>query len=158
MPKPVQVLPVVVFMAFTIEAYVNNLGFRHFHDWSEKERKPWKEKLKLLHSRQSKTAEWQSLPLAFAKELFEIRDRLAHGKPERVNGPSFDLMGIAQDHITSSDFDPDWFTSLGPAWYSNAKEQFFILMEYLAELHNLSPTDYLHASTNRAIQEPIYFD
>lgn len=157
-PKPQEVLPVVVFMAFTFESYVNNLGYRRQPDWSKKERKPWREKVKLLHELQSTSPNWDSAPLDFASELFELRDRLAHGKPEQVDGPSFDCMGAAQEHITSSDFDPDWFSVLGPYWYKQAKDKFFALLEYMAQLHGLSPTDYLHASTNRAVQSPSYAD
>jgi hypothetical protein len=155
-PKPAQVVPVVVFMAFSVEAYINNLGFRHIPNWSEKERKPWKDKIKLPHKAKEKPASWNSGPLAFASNLFEIRDRLAHGKPERVEGPTFNSMIEAQDHITSSDFDPDWFSALGSQWYKESQEKFFELLEYLALLHGLSPTDYLHATTARAVQAPSY--
>lgn len=151
-PKPAQVVLVVVFMAFSIEAYVNNLGFRHIADWSDKERKPWRNKINLLHKAKGKFVDWNSEPFVFATNLFNIRDRLAHGKPEHVEGPTFDSMQKAQDHITSSDFDPDWFSALDSEWYRESQEQFFQLLEYLAHLHGLSPTDYLHATISRTTQ------
>jgi hypothetical protein len=151
-PKPAQLIPIIVFMAFSIEAYVNNLGFRYISDWNEKERNPWKDKIKSLHKAKGISASWSSGPLAFASSLFKIRDRLAHGKPEHIEGPSFDSIQEAQNHIASSDFDPDWFSALGTKWYQESQKQFFELLEYLAVLHNLSPTDYMHATTAQATE------
>jgi hypothetical protein len=150
-PKAVQIVPIVVFMAFTVEAYVNDLGFRHITDWKKKERRPWKEKIEILHKEKTRPVDWNFEHLAFIKELFSIRDRLAHGKPERVYGPQFDSKQEANEHVISSEFDPDWFLEL-PVWYHSSRDKFFQALEYLAILHALSPTDYLGSSVNMAVE------
>ncbi len=147
-PQSAQVLPVVIFMAFCVKAYINNLGYRHIENWPEIEKKKWSKKIKLLHKTQSIHPDWQGKELSFATELFSLRDRLAHGKPERVEGKTFDSLAKAQEHIVSSDFEPSWFKSLDSKWYVEAQRKFSQLMEYLVRLHKLSPTDYYHASTN----------
>ncbi|MFB8832113.1 hypothetical protein ACE0DR_28690 [Azotobacter sp. CWF10] len=53
-----ELLPVVVFMAFTVEAYLNSLGARKIEFWDEIERIPWRNKVNVLHLHAGKEADW----------------------------------------------------------------------------------------------------
>ena len=44
----------------------------------------WRAKINLLHEIAKRVPQWDDNPLKFAVDVFAIRDRLAHGKPEIV--------------------------------------------------------------------------
>jgi hypothetical protein len=147
---PIDLLPIPVFMAFSIESYINNLSKQHLENWEEIERCPWKEKLRKLHQKRNKPIKLGESPLQFASEIFNIRDKLAHGKPDKpVVGPSFTTFCDAQHFIEQNDIDPKWFTDLDYEWFKKSQRQFAELMEYLSLLFGSSPTNYFHASTKR---------
>ena len=114
--------------------------------WDELERLPWKKKFNILHKAANLDPDWGKGPLQFASEVFKIRDRLAHGKPERVLGPSFDDPLKAAMHIASPPLEPEWYSTLNRIWALSAADRFRELMNYLANMHGLDDSDYLMLS------------
>ena len=45
----IELTPIVVFLAFSIESYLNSIGARKLIIWDELERLPWKNKVVILH-------------------------------------------------------------------------------------------------------------
>jgi hypothetical protein len=71
----------LIFSAFTLEAYLNHLGKLRNREWDEIERKyPKLEKYKLFATAANITVDFNVRPYCTLKELFEFRDRMAHGK------------------------------------------------------------------------------
>ncbi|AYO02158.1 hypothetical protein D8767_25675 [Pseudomonas sp. LTGT-11-2Z] len=149
----IRVVPIVVFMAFTIEAYLNTLGSTAITYWSDLERLPWRNKVKILHEAVGQTPEWGHKHLQFATTIFNIRDKLAHGKPERVVGPIFSDPEEAHDYTLNNRVEPPWFTKLNKAWVVKAQEQFKGLMAHLSQLHNLHESHHLLISTGGISEE-----
>ena len=145
-PRPEQIVPIIVFMAFTVESYINNLAYRHLKSWPECERKPCKEKVKLLHKQLQITTDWNIDSLKFLVKLFELRDLVAHGKPNEYKGPEFESYEPAKNYALTNNFESEWFLSLSSEWYRNSRSNFENLMAYLAVIHKLSPTDYYQVS------------
>ena len=146
-----ELTPIVVFLAFSIESYLNSIGARKLSIWDELERLPWKNKVVILHKRAGRSPEWGKDPLQFASEVFALRDRLAHGKPERLVGPKFRTEAEAAQYINGPelhrDLQPEWYTSITKDWVLKAKERFRLLMIYLGELFGLHESDHLLSST-----------
>lgn len=139
--------PIVVFIAFSIESYLNSLGARAIPFWEEMERLPWKAKLNALHSVSGKEPTWGQEPLQFAQEVFRLRDRLAHGKPERVVGPKVPDHTGPEALLVGEQLQPDWYKSINRDWVMQAKERFRILMTYLGALFGHHQSDHLHSSS-----------
>jgi hypothetical protein len=142
-----RVMPVVVFMAFAVEAYLNNTGAKLISYWDDLERLPWRKKVNILHEVAGKKPDWGSSNLQFATTLFSLRDKLAHGKPERILGPVFDSAEEAREYSLRGRFQPAWFTTLNRAWALKAQVQFTELMGYLARINGLHESDHLLIST-----------
>lgn len=146
--SPADLLPIAVFMAFSIEAYLNQLGFQHrvFRD-DRKSKLGWKTKAELLHEHCGKKPIWGQPPLQFATEIFTLRDQLAHGKPETVIGPEFSSQQDADEFIVNDEMEPKWFKKIDADWLDKSAAKFDTLMEYLAALHGLSSLDYFKQSS-----------
>jgi hypothetical protein len=126
--------PVVVFMAFSIEAYLNALGATKIAFWEHIERMPWRTKLSILHDVAKVEPDWGKEPLQFAVELFKVRDNLAHGKPETVLGPPYEAEQDAKRWENIRDLRPTWLAKIDRKWIGTAKEKHEALMIYMAEL------------------------
>lgn len=142
-----ELTPIVVFLAFAIESYLNTIGERQFDIWDELERLPWRKKIAILHKAAKRPIEWGKDPLQFATEVFALRDRLAHGKPERVVGPVFDSRHEANTYLNAHDLQPAWYRGVTRDWVLQAKERFRLLMIYLGGLFSFHESDHLHHST-----------
>ncbi|WP_339475251.1 MULTISPECIES: hypothetical protein [unclassified Pseudomonas] len=136
--SPDHIIPPAVFLAFTIEGYLNTLGCEVIPRWTELERLPWKTKITLLHSFAGATPDWSRPPLQFATRIFKIRDHLAHGKPETTRGPCFDLREDAAAYMEEGSFQPKWYTELNKAWINDAYRNLSNLLGYLSELHGFN--------------------
>ncbi len=143
----IEITPFVVFMAFSVEAYLNSIGFRVVDYWDNIERNNWKDKIEILHSIAKKEASWGTEPLQFINDLFKIRDRLAHGKPEKIMSKAYQTRSKVEDVDPTHQEQPDWYKKLDREWALSAKEKFRITMQYLSSLHNLHESDYLHLAT-----------
>jgi hypothetical protein len=143
----IELTPFVVFLAFAIESYLNSIGARQFDIWGELERLPWKTKVVILHKTAKRSVDWGIDPLQFATEVFALRDRLAHGKPERVVGPVFNNQCDANRFVDSQNLQPDWYRKIKREWVMEAKERFRLLMTYLGGLFGLHESDYLLQET-----------
>jgi hypothetical protein len=148
--QTINLLPIVVFMAFSVEAYLNSLGSRKLAIWDELERLPWEKKMQILHKVAGKELDKGRAPLQFAYEVFKLRDRLAHGRPERVLGPVFTDPEEAETFNFSQrvrGLEPDWYKKITKEWIMDANERFRLLMTYLGALFSLHESDHLmHAS------------
>lgn len=155
-PTEIELLPFVVFMAFSIEAYLNSVGARSISYWDELERLPWKSKVSILHQHVGKVPAWGSGPLQFCSQVFKIRDKLAHGKPERVTGPVCVSPADAYTYIkgANSSLEPDWYKLLTKEWVMSAKAKHQELMEYISSLYGLGKQEHLRVSTGSIMELP----
>lgn len=146
----IEATPFVVFMAFSVEAYLNSIGSRVLNYWDKIERVSWKDKVEILHSIAGKDAQWAEEPLQFIKSLFVIRDKLAHGKPELVKSKTYQSKKKiidAENAEPTHEEHPDWYNKLNRAWVISAKDKFRLAMQYLGSLHGFHESDYLCHST-----------
>lgn len=134
-------LAMVVFTAFAIEGYLNSLGSRTILYWDDLERLPWKQKVSILHKHHGATLVWGKDPLQFAKQIFDLRDKLAHGKPERVKGPVFATSDEAHAHHQAGLLEPDWYRAITVEWMHKAKSRFDDLATYLGDLCGMPKGD-----------------
>lgn len=104
----IELSPIVVFLAFATESYLNSIGARQLEIWDELERLSWKKKVVILYKTAKRSVDWGKDPLQFATEVFALKDRLAHGKAERVVGPVFNNQDDANRFLNSQDLRPDW--------------------------------------------------
>lgn len=148
----VTVIPIVVFMAFSIESYLNSIGSRRVPFWDEIERLPWRAKVNIIHKSAGDKADWGAKHLQFASTIFKLRDNLAHGKPEKVLGPVVDSQEVAVAILAGADFRPDWYNQLNKAWAMRAKSEFTELMQTLGSLHSLAESDHLASSEGGILQ------
>lgn len=146
-PKRMELTPIVVFLAFSIESYLNSIGARKLEIWDELERLPWKKKVIILHKTARKLPDWSKDPLHFATEVFALRDKLAHGKPEQVVGPVFTSQAQATAYQDSPNLQPEWYAKITKNWVIEAKERFRLLMIYLGELFDFQESDHLLTAT-----------
>lgn len=143
----VELTPIVVFLAFSIESYLNSIGARKIAIWDDLERLPWKQKVSILHKNVNRSPDWGRDPLQFCAEIFKLRDKLAHGKPERVVGPFETSPQVAHRLAISDDLQPDWYAAITREWVIAAKERFWVLMTYLGDLYGLHESDHLLSAT-----------
>lgn len=148
---PFPLTPIVVFEAFTIESYVNTLGAEKIEIWDDLERLPWKKKISILHKMAKKTPDWGKEPLQFATEVFQIRDCLAHGKPERVEGKLFNTQQEAINVLGTHEMEPEWFKKIDIKWILDSKERLDNLMRYLAGLNDSPPLGYMSGASGGVI-------
>jgi len=94
----IELTTIVVFEAFTIESYINTIGSDNIKIWDELERLPWKKKISIIHKDAGKEMNWGNDSLQFAQEVFDIRDRLAHGKPQKIHGEMYLTHEEAKTH------------------------------------------------------------
>lgn len=142
-----EVMPLIVFTAFSIEAYVNSLGFEdpNWNEWAG-----WRAKIEKLHSMAGQTCAWGVAPLDFAVEVFSIRNHLAHGKPERIEMAFTAPAEEAADYLSHADLSPEWFAPcLSLAWARTAKDRFLPLTSYLGALFGHIPAHIVHASATQ---------
>jgi hypothetical protein len=149
--SPTELTPIVVFLAFSVESYLNSIGARKLAIWDELERLSWKNKITILHKTVGKLPVWGKDPLQFANEVFSLRDKLAHGKPERVVGPKFRTHAEAAPYINRPqlhpELQPEWYRKITKDWVMEAKERFRLLMIYLGGMFDLHESDHLLSST-----------
>lgn len=98
----------LVFSAFTLEAYLNHLGKLKNKEWGEIERKYSKfEKYKIFACASGINFDnFRLRPYCTLKELFEFRDRMAHGKTTIEN---IDLsIDMVDDLLPQLNSESDW--------------------------------------------------
>ena len=140
--EPYELLPALVFAAFTIEAYVNSVGSRKVTFWDQLERLPWRNKIEILHSTAGAQADWGKDPLQLATQLFEIRDRLAHGKEDSIAGPTCDTYMEAKSVLMVQHLKPKWFALVTKGWVLGTRERTVNLLQHLGSLHGFRPDDF----------------
>lgn len=152
---PYDYLPLLVFSAFTIEAYINSLGSRRIAFWGQLEKLSWKAKIEVLHSSVGQVADWGREPLQFASQIFRARDRLAHGKDETVSGPLCDDHHAAVSMLYVQHLKPSIFDWLSRDWVTDSSERLYGLLEYLAALFRLSSDDFSTFSHSRVERHDV---
>jgi hypothetical protein len=74
-----------VFAAFTYEAYLNHIGQEHIREWGILEKTMnHKEKLRFLKQKLNFTTDPKQRPFQTLKDIYELRDSLAHGKTKTI--------------------------------------------------------------------------
>lgn len=136
-------IPVAVFSAFAIEAYINGVGAKVVNFWDSVERNSWQSKVEILHAIAEKTPDWGADPLSFAKEMFKLRDRLAHGKSEIFSMGPYPTRTDAGDHYHEVRKEPEWMLKLNKKWLARSKRMFVETMDYFRDLHGLPDNDHL---------------
>lgn len=149
----VELTPIVVFSAFSIESYLNSLGSRNLKIWEDIERLPWRTKIEILHKLTDSTPDWGSEPLQFATEVFKLRDKLAHGKPERILGTPFPDSHSAHAQAIEDKLQSCWYKDITREWAIEAKPRFLALMIYLAKLFGEHESDHLELATAGVITD-----
>lgn len=97
----------IVFSAFCIEAYLNQIGEKLFRNWAEFERQSHKKKLKKIAELLAFNPDFSSLPFKSYDEIFGFRNLIAHAKPgeflkfERLCdlGPAFKFLCCTESMI-----------------------------------------------------------
>lgn len=142
----------VVFEAFTIESYLNTLGWESIEFWSELERLPWKKKVDILHVNSGKKANWSQEPLQFATEIFQIRDKLAHGKPEKVKGDFYATYEEAHNTFGTHILEPKWYKKIDKKWILESRVRFDSLMKYLSDISGHTNEPYTSGGDFRVLE------
>lgn len=151
--KRFELTPIVVFLGFSIESYLNSIGARKLPIWDDLERLPWRKKVSILHTTAGRIPDWGKDPLQFAGEVFSLRDKLAHGKPERVVGPVVTNQYEAHQLSISGELQPSWYRGITMDWVTQAKERFRLLMVYLGQLFDLHESDHLLMSSGGVLAD-----
>ncbi len=136
-------IPVAIFTAFAVESYINGIGARVVKFWDSVERNNWQSKIDILHGIVDEQADWGCEPLTFVKEIFKLRDKLAHGKPEVTSEGPYFTRAEASDYYSKVQEYPQWIKKLNRKWLENSKRKFIDTMEYLRALHDLPVNDHL---------------
>jgi len=142
-----ELTPIIVFLGFSVESYLNSIGARKLPIWDDLERLPWRQKVSILHTTAGRIPDWGKDPLQFASEVFSLRDKLAHGKPERVVGPIVTNPFEAHQLYISGDLQPNCYRGITIDWVTQAKKRFRLLLVYLGQLFDLPESDHLLISS-----------
>jgi hypothetical protein len=143
---------IVVFEAFSVESYVNHLGFLTVDHWEEVERLPWRSKISILHKIAGVEANWGEDPLQFASQIFKVRDKMAHGKPEVAYGSIHATHDEAESELSLENIQPDWYKEIDRKWIKASKGRLQKLMKYLAKISGQPPMEYMvggHGGVNK---------
>lgn len=128
--------PYIVFMAFTIESYLNTIGNENISYWNELEQLSWRKKINILYQSVGKKVDWGKEPLQFATELFKLRNELAHGKNEQeILGDLYDTREEAKNALEN--MTRNWHKSyekVDRQWVIESVSRYTALMEGLSEL------------------------
>lgn len=154
-PKVMPLEPIVVFLAFSVESYLNSIGARVIPFWDEIERLPWRSKVNVLHTQAGREPDWGRDPLQFASQVFQLRDKLAHGKPEMVYGPVLPDNAEPERMKLGDDLQPEWYKAINREWVIQAKERFHALMTYLDSLYGFHESDHLQSSSGGVLVHEI---
>ncbi len=139
--------PIVVFTAFAIESYINTIGYENISSWNEYERKPWRKKLKLIHEYSGAVLNWEEEPFVFANDVFNVRDKFAHGKPERVLGPVFSSIEDAKSYLANEEMQPNWAKIVNEAWILEIPSKYERFMKHLSGIFENKRCYYKEVST-----------
>jgi hypothetical protein len=80
-----KMITIVIFSCFTIEAYMNHIGKNVYSHWKEIDRIKTLDKLKILFTQLELDFDKSREPIQSIYEMFEIRNKLAHGNTESIN-------------------------------------------------------------------------
>jgi hypothetical protein len=94
----------VAFSAFAVEAYLNHVGEKLLPFWSVVERLSWDSKLELLAKTLGLEPDFGRSPFQSLKDLFNFRNRLAHGRTASEDRSYF--FKVESDDFST--MDPDW--------------------------------------------------
>jgi len=118
----------IVFSAFAYEAFLNIIGQKVLTtaEWKKVDRASWKVKHRLLFKKLELTSDLLSEPESTLVELFEFRNRIAHGREEevQVDGVSIaDIRPLALQDATSA----EWEKRCTPEYAAAALEHIRVL-------------------------------
>jgi hypothetical protein len=83
-----ELMSCLVFTAFKYEAFINHLGYILFPNWNEWEREKNPDKQNAILTKLELPIDIGRRPFQTLHDLFNVRDSLAHGKPELLTDDS----------------------------------------------------------------------
>jgi len=113
----------IIAMAFSVEALINFVGFKSVEGWVERDH--FKKKVKAIDASLNIRFDWQAEPFKTLRQLKELRDHMAHGKPIELTknrgspGSMAELLGTP------------WDSFLTPAYVQEAYSQVVAFEEML---------------------------
>jgi len=137
-----------VFAAFAVEAYLNDLGAEVFTFWKSLERLGARDKAEVLHQRLLTNAiDWGTRPFGSVNELFDLRNRLAHGQTEIVSSSHVVVaetieQAAASDRGLESEIERRCRLSVIERYVADSRA----VIELLAEAHKPGSSPFLLAS------------
>jgi hypothetical protein len=157
-----QMRPIIVFMAFTIESYINSVGFRFIHEWNSIERKSLRFKLDKLRNIKKGEFETNEEIESSIEEIFSFRDDLAHGKPQVAYGPWI-AAGKFPEDLAKVAASPNPVLSYGRLkTCEKIFHSFEIILAYIGSMADLNDDDakvaYLNEKESREMQDETISD
>jgi hypothetical protein len=126
-----KMLTIVIFSCFTIEAYMNHIGENVYPCWKEIDRIKTLDKLKILFTQLEINFDKSREPIQSIYEMFEIRNKLAHGNTESINNKT-KQKAILIDEIKIEDVLTNWEVKITR---KNIKK-YFLNMKKVIDLMN----------------------
>jgi hypothetical protein len=109
-----EIISCLVFMAFSVEARFNFLGFKLVDGWDEQ--KAYMKKIKKVVKALKVHADYNARPYVTLGDLYIFRNTLAHGKPLQIREEK-ELIGTYNELQRGRN-------NLKPEWEKNVTEQF----------------------------------
>lgn len=135
-----KILTCIIFSSFTIEAYMNHIGYDNCDFWTEIEKNRPLEKLKILYSVFGLEFDKSSRPIQSIIEIFKYRNLLAHGKTEtNTNTTSVNQEVTEVDMSESVGFAKTRWEAMTTA--VNARRYFDDMKEVIILLHSQIESD-----------------
>lgn len=103
-----QFMASLIFTAFMMEAYLNDIGPRIFKCWCDLERLSPSSKLNLIAEKLGVNKDEGKRPYQTLSELFKFRNALAHGKPESLIDNEIRLVDEPFDKYNHETLKADW--------------------------------------------------
>jgi hypothetical protein len=122
-------LSVMLYSAFSIEAYLNHLGKAEISDWEKIERgySP-RQKLKMLVERKKFLPDFTKSPFDTFDNMFNLRKKIVHGKTERVQVEEIreGKLGETPD-LPTTDWEKSTTLEIAALFYENSTSMIVLL-------------------------------
>jgi hypothetical protein len=126
----------VLFAALSIEAHLNHVGEVRITNWNDIEKQRWKEKLNKVAAALNLQVDKSRRPIQTIIEVFDFRNKLAHGKTHSEELEYDDIEGNASEDEV---LDPQW---LSKYWTDDAVTTVLKdVEEVLVLFHNAAQLD-----------------
>ncbi|HCG6540127.1 TPA: hypothetical protein NJ353_004560 [Vibrio parahaemolyticus] len=128
----------IISTSFAVEAFINYVGSKKVKHWNEK--KSWYDKIKRIYKTLDEPLDMDKEPLRTLKQLKEIRNELAHGKPIEKT------VVVSNKSDAKAAMKADWDAYLTPEFAIHAYEQADVFQEQLLNKFDISLFETLTSS------------